>query len=192
MSDGVLNAIAARFPHCRAVGLGGWRTIADAGIDAGIVAFASGCPQLRELDLLLESVSIPALTSAIEQLERFESLSVPESADLSGEDGAALFAMLASKPGLRKLKFYDARFGPHLTNILSLARLTELDLRGCKIKDAGAVALAAVLSQDGVHSSVQGGMCLKDLGLAYNEIGPDGAVTIAKVLEDNSTVHSIE
>ena len=137
-------------------------------------------------------VSILALATAIEQLEQFESLVVPRNADLSGEDGAALFAMLASKPGLRKLKFYHARLGHHLTNILSLARLTELDLRGCQIKDAGAVALAAVLSQNGVHSSAQGGIRLEVLGLTNNEIRPDGVVAIAKALEDNSTVHSIK
>ena len=132
------------------------------------------------------------MTSAIEGLERFESLVVPVWADLSGDDGAALFAILASKPGLRKLKFSYAMLGPHLATILTFARLTELDLTGCQIRDAGAVALATALSQNGGHSSAQGGMCLKVLGLASNNIGPDGIVAIAKALEDNSTVHSIE
>ena len=190
IGDGVLNAIVARFPHCRAVVS---NVYFNRVTDAGIAALASGCPQLRELGVEEAGyVSIPALTAAIEQLERVESLYVPQGTDLSREDGTALLAMLASKPGLRKLKFNNARLGHHLATILTFTKLVELDLNGCKIRNSGAVALAALLSQNGVHSSDQGGVCLKVLGLAYNEIGPDGAVTIAKLLEDNSTVHSIE
>ena len=116
----------ARFPHCRAVILDAYHNRVT---DAGIAALASGCLQLRELVVgRTEHVSILTLATAIEQLERLESLSVPGRADLSGDDGAALFAVLASKPELRKLKFRRANLGPHLATILSFARLTELDL----------------------------------------------------------------
>ena len=114
--------------------------------DAGIVALASGCPQLRELDVNAEeNVSIPALTTAIEQLERLESLVVPRNADLSGEDGAALAAALASKPGLQKLKISNAMLGPHLPTILTFARLTDLNLYGCHVGHGGAFAIADFL-----------------------------------------------
>ena len=143
IGDGVLNAIVARFPHCRAVTLYGWDKSVN---DAGIVALASGCPQLRELDVSAEeNVSIPALTTAIEQLERVEALGVPRKAYLLGEDGAALFTILASKPELRKLKFSEANLGHHLATILSFARLTEVNLWSCKVGDHGVIALADFL-----------------------------------------------
>ena len=143
IGDGVLNAIVARFPHCRAVVLTG---LSNRVTDPGIAALASGCPQLRELDVKYpEKISIPALTTAIEQLERFESLVVPRDADLSGEDGAALAAVLASKPGLQKLKIRNAKLGPHLPTILTFARLTDLNLYGCHVGHGGAFAIADFL-----------------------------------------------
>ena len=143
IGDGVLNAIVARFPHCRAVVLDGLRTSVT---DAGIAALASGCPQLRELGMdVASNGSIPALTTAIEQLERLESLVVPQNADLSGEDGVALAAVLASKPGLQKLKFSNAMLGPHLPTILTFARLTDLNLYGCLVGHGGAFAIADFL-----------------------------------------------
>ena len=145
IGDGVLNAIVARFPHCRAIVLDAYSS--DRVTDAGIVALASGCPQLRELCLngWVKNVSIPALTTAIERLERLENLSVPKYLDLSGEDGAALAAVLASKPGLQKLKIRNAKLGPHLPTILTFARLTDLNLYGCHVGHGGAFAIADFL-----------------------------------------------
>ena len=133
----------ARFPHCRAVILDSYYNRVT---DAGIGALASRCPQLRELGMdVASNGSIPALTTAIEQLERLESLVVPQNADLSGEDGAALAAVLASKPGLQKLKIRNAKLGPHLPTILTFARLTDLNLYGCHVGHGGAFAIADFL-----------------------------------------------
>ena len=133
----------ARFPHCRAVILDAYYNRVT---DAGIGALASRCPQLRELGMDVTSNGlIPALTTAIEQLERLESLVVPQNADLSGEDGAALAAVLASKPGLQKLKIRNAKLGPHLPTILTFARLTDLNLYGCHVGRGGAFAIADFL-----------------------------------------------